>query len=372
MDQFLAIFVKYDPNWGSIIFIMVMSFFVAIFHTVILSSLFNLDFNKKLFFILNPSLIGICGLIDTRLALVVFLLISVSVFILGISGVFVASIRDKTETKKEIENFYKKYQILPSNKTKKIIFSSLFITILFVGMFYIGFQAILILIALVLIDIIFLPTNKRRFLKYQAILPVSKIRSIAMGLVEVEGKLRMIKPLKAPVSGKECIGFHYTIETITRGDNGEDNYSTIFSETVCNNFLIEDDTGAIEIDPKKIELVWIHNVTHERLNSKRYSDNTLNEGDEVILIGNASIDSNNKPIIKYDGFRKVLAIAPPTAVTGFNANKPFKHSFIFFTCIYCVLIVLVLITPIEIQYDTISIKKPDWTIFYSTPKTKEN
>lgn len=367
MDQLIEILTRYDPHWGGIIFLMAMSVGVAIFHTVIFAGLFNLDFNKKLFFIANPSIILACALIDTRWGFAAALILFASVFLFTLIGILVAGFRSNIKEKAEREKFYFQYQRTPPSSTRKNILLILFLLCIGVSFFYIGYSSLLIAFIYLLAIGIFRPTNKSRFLKYQAILPVSKIRSLAMGLVEVEGKLIMTSPLKAPLSGDDCIGFHYTIETISKDDNGRDSYSTIFSETICNDFLIEDETGSIKVNANNIEWFWVKSHTEEHNNSKRYTEYLIKQSDPMTLIGTASVEmDNNTPVIQYDNFRKVLAMAPSTEIRSFNVYKPFRHSFIFYSCIYLILIALVLVSPVEIQSNRVVIKMPDWKILTSS------
>lgn len=372
MEEFVEFLTRQDPDLGEIIAFMVMSFFMAIFHTVIFSLLFDLNFNKKLFFIVNPLIVGACGFIDPRWALAAFLLIGASVFISAFIGMIAAGRRSKAGEKKEIQAFYDRYQRTPPSRIGKRIFSFLFLAGIGAGFYFIGGETILFVIVFFIATAFLIPTNKSRFLKYQAILPLSKIRSVSMGLAEIEGQIKIIEPLISPISKTNCAGFFYEIEDITSDKDGKDSYTTIFSDTICNRFIIEDDTGSIEVNPKKIEMVWPENSTRQIDNGKRYSENLLKEGDQVLLIGRASFDVNNKPIMEYDNFRKVLAIAPSTGVTNFNSNKPLRHSFIFFCCIYFILVALVLLTPVEFDGNTIIVHKPNWEIFYLTPENNEN
>src|SRR5690242_20695524 len=54
---------------------------------------------------------------------------------------------------------------------------------------------IIILIFLYILALQFFGTHRDRFLKLQATLPTSKIRSMAMGMIEVEGRVLVDKPL---------------------------------------------------------------------------------------------------------------------------------------------------------------------------------
>jgi len=59
-------------------------------------------------------------------------------------------------------------------------------------------------------------TNNKRFLKTQA-----SLRSVAMGLAELQGKCHQIKPSISPIGSKNCIGFRYTIEDESTNKEGK-------------------------------------------------------------------------------------------------------------------------------------------------------
>ena len=84
------------------------------------------------------------------------------------------------------------------------------------------------LVIFVVIAILFLlPNSKKNFLRIQASLPTSKIKSLAKGLVELQGKLIMKTPLISPIGNEECIGYYYIIEDIERDKDGKNSYTTI-------------------------------------------------------------------------------------------------------------------------------------------------
>lgn len=85
-------------------------------------------------------------------------------------------------------------------------------------------------------------------------IPTSKIRSMAMGLVELQGKaLERVLLLKGPLTGKNCVFYKYQIERFEhRGKSSR--WITIAGETSCNSpFYLDDNTGKVLIDPKGVE-----------------------------------------------------------------------------------------------------------------------
>jgi len=94
----------------------------------------------------------------------------------------------------------------------------------------------------------------RKYLVWQAVrnLPTSKVRSAAIGLVELSGSARYDKPLISPISKKECAYWKVDIRTIS--DKGNANTAPFFKEESSDPFYVEDDTGRMRIDPEGAEV----------------------------------------------------------------------------------------------------------------------
>ncbi len=82
-------------------------------------------------------------------------------------------------------------------------------------------------------------------------IPTSKVRSLAMGLVEVfgEAKIAEKKILKSPFTNKDCVYYKYTIEEYRKqGKNSR--WVKVKKGEDSVNFYLKDDTGAVLVDPK--------------------------------------------------------------------------------------------------------------------------
>ena len=80
--------------------------------------------------------------------------------------------------------------------------------------------------------------------------PTSKIRSIAMGLVEIFGQVISIKErvFQSPFTDKECVYYQFTIEEYqSSGKNSH--WVTIKKGEQRGLFYLKDDTGMVLIDP---------------------------------------------------------------------------------------------------------------------------
>lgn len=358
MNEFLNSILNQDIDNPLIIFLMLFSLGLAIFHTGIVSGLFDIKIKGWFFFVFNPLLIGITALLYKPAVFLVFLVMVISVFALGIVGMFYAGIRDSLRESKKNERFYRKYNIKPQSKARKFL-SVLLSLVLFVVLGLSGFYMFLIIFGIIILQA-FLPNNKNRFLKFQGILPTSKIHTVAMGLAEVKGKLQYKEPpILAPIKDKECIGFRYVIEQISRDKEGKTSYTTIFEETKCNRFYIEDETGKIEVKPEELEMIWLPENSQYSDSGKRFTQYLLEPNDQMILVGKVSLE-NNTPVFEYESIKKVFAIAPIDKLEEHNESKPFMDSMYRFTAVFVMIVALILITPIKIEKNTILIGKPQF------------
>jgi len=329
---------------------------IAIFHSVLI--LDALEVNIKpgwIFFILNPALIGITFLINSKYTLVVFLLLFVSVFIIGFYTMITHSIKGIKKDAEDTRKFNKRYNIAPTPLWKKVLRILIgFAVIAF--LFSSGIYAFVIIFAFIIIQKL-LPNPTGQFLKLQATLPTSRIRSVAMGLAEVEGKLKMIEPMISPIKDKECIGFVYDIDKVSTNSDGDKSYSNIFTEQKVNPFIIKDETGVMKVIPDKLEFVWIAVEDRYERSGKRYTQYLLKEGDEVLIMGKASLE-NNKPVLTHESIKDIFAISPLAKVLHYNIYKPLLSSFVTFSALFAFISALILVTPVSIKDDQIVIEKP--------------
>jgi hypothetical protein len=82
-------------------------------------------------------------------------------------------------------------------------------------------------------------------------IPTSKVRSIAMGLVELYGGVAPSKEgvVTAPLSGKDCVHYSYTVQEY-RQQGKNSRWVTIKSGAKSLHFFLKDDTGQVLVDLK--------------------------------------------------------------------------------------------------------------------------
>ncbi len=85
-------------------------------------------------------------------------------------------------------------------------------------------------------------------------MPTSKMRSIAMGLVELKGKIEMAENLlKDPFDDKECVYWYVHIEEhVKRGKRSR--WVTRHKASDCVPFLFSDDTGSVLVQSKNANM----------------------------------------------------------------------------------------------------------------------
>jgi hypothetical protein len=79
--------------------------------------------------------------------------------------------------------------------------------------------------------------------------PTARIRSMAMGLVEINGKVRQRSAVNAPFSGRPCA--YWQIEIAVRGRRNS--WSTVHRNSSGQPFYVEDETGIAMIYPHGAE-----------------------------------------------------------------------------------------------------------------------
>ncbi|MET3537098.1 hypothetical protein [Chryseobacterium limigenitum] len=198
----------------------------------------------------------------------------------------------------------------------------------------------LVILSIIAVILIW-PNSRKKFLRIQASLPTSKINSVAMGLVEIQGKLIMKEPLISPVAKEQCIGYYYTIEDITKDKDGKDSYTTIHRETKCNVFEMQDDSGTIEIQAEGIELILLKETNVDFGGQKRYTETLLKNGQEMLLVGSAD-SRNGHSYIRKDAGNKILGITSVAGISVWNKYQPLLRSFLFTCIVISVLIILIL------------------------------
>ncbi len=151
-------------------------------------------------------------------------------------------------------------------------------------------------------------------------IPTSKIRSIAMGLVEIFGKVIPIKNnlLNSPFSNTECVYYKYTVERWVKR-NDRHHWQIVNSGKTSLPFKLQDGTGSVLIDPIGANI---------DIESTTYSSGAGN--DPPLIIQNF-LNSNN---LNYEGFfginyrmryrESIIVPGKNLYIIGSATDNPFK------------------------------------------------
>lgn len=369
MNEFSQFYSTLDVDNGLLVMLMVMSVFVAIFHTVIITGLYEIDLKPKwLFFVSNPLLIFVCSFYDKRLAALIAIALFLSVFVLGIIGMIVSVVRSGYQDSKE-ENERR----LRSGKPALLLWKKILITLS--GLLFFGLVLSLGVPYFIIIVFIILPfltslksTNKKRFYKFQRTLPTATIRSVAMGLAEISGKSKTIEPMISRIGSKPCIGYLHTIENVSTDKDGDDSYSLESSETICKPFYIQDSTGQMEVLSNDIEFIDFEIDERYEASKKRYTQYLLKENMDVLVIGKASIQENNEPVFEREEIKNVFGISPVESVENYNTMRPILQSAGYFVYFWVILIALILLTPVTLNNSSIKFGKINFDLPFQNSK----
>jgi hypothetical protein len=100
--------------------------------------------------------------------------------------------------------------------------------------------------------------------------PTSKIRSAAMGLVEVNGMAAGPYTMPAPITGKPCFLYHTT--AWQQRDGKKDEWDKVADETLHLPFFIDDSTGQLLVEPLGADLD-LHRDFREEYTASFFSSN---------------------------------------------------------------------------------------------------
>lgn len=365
MQDFYNFFLSLPNDPGVIIVLMTLSLFIAIFQSFIIVGALELELQPKwLLFALNPSLVALGWSIHGSLAFFIFMLLFLSIFIVGAIGMYQTNQKTDKNDLAELKRFYDKYQIKNSPKANKSLLFLLIIIVLFFSI-----MATPLFFLFMALFFFFKSNQKDKFTKYQAILPTSKVRSVAMGLAELQGRLIMIEPLMTPIEDKECIGFRYVIDDISTDSDGKERFSNQLDETKFNPFYLADETGQIKVNPENLSFVLYGHHAQYRNNGKRYTLYVATPQQRVLMIGKVSLE-NNTPILEYENIKKVFGIAPLKKVSNFNKLRPLRNSLLLYFFGFMILVIYLLLIPIYIKNERVildfDITHINWQNFLST------
>lgn len=225
------------------------------------------------------------------------------------------------------------------------IVMKLLLVVLFLSIPLLGGPGILLFFIIFLVSMM-MPDSQSRFMKYQDTLPTSKVRSLAMGLVELEGKLVAQERVEAPLTRRRCIGYFYTEHRQTRDSDGKKSYRLVRQEQRCCDFFFEDTTGKVLVSGDDLDLHLLDINKEEFSGDRRYREYVLEGRGDYLLIGQAT-HRGNKTVIVRDKLRRVFGIAPLENLVRRSKLSVVLRSGGLYAVVTGLMIALVLTLPVQ-------------------------
>jgi hypothetical protein len=127
------------------------------------------------------------------------------------------------------------------------------------GLIFLFFYSIMLFVG---ISVFYWGFSKFRLKRLIEDTPTSKIRSIAMGFVEIYGKVLPVKgegkTFRSPFAKKECVYYEYDIQEYHHSKNSS-GWRTIKSGKEMSSFFVQDETGYVMVDPTNAQVDIVDN-----------------------------------------------------------------------------------------------------------------
>jgi hypothetical protein len=150
--------------------------------------------------------------------------------------------------------------------------------------------------------------------------PTSKVRSLAMGLVELQGTAIPDVLLTGPYTKTPCVYYHIIIERLVRSKNSS-HWVKEFEMKTDIPFFLQDDTGSVVIDPKDADTNLPLRYT-SREGDRRYKEYNITKKEPIYVLGTARrTDSIEDRIHKEVEVRIREVVENPEGKQELDVNK---------------------------------------------------
>jgi hypothetical protein len=84
--------------------------------------------------------------------------------------------------------------------------------------------------------------------------PTAKVRSLAIGLVELQGELKGRSRTRGPFTDRDCVWWEVELQTLRDSNKGMRQWQTVHRESSGHPFYVDDGTGAALIYPQGADI----------------------------------------------------------------------------------------------------------------------
>jgi E3 ubiquitin ligase len=132
--------------------------------------------------------------------------------------------------------------------------------------------------------------------------PTSKIRSMAMGLVELKGTVVPRELLLSPYTRKRCVYYDYKLERLevrrfyspsSRRWVKTEEWVLVRAETESRRFMLRDETGEVLIDPKDASVPDVDVYEEGFAPRRKHTEHLVLAGAETYIMGSALQNPEN-------------------------------------------------------------------------------
>lgn len=349
-----------DKHVAMLLFMSLFLLGIAFFQTLILRNIYGWKYKPKwLLFVLEPVVLFLLWSIESDYSMYFFIFSFLLTFALLLIAIFVAPLVSRLiEAKTMSRKTGKKFTGFTVGKVVVRYVGGIVGLLAVLTIAQASFPLTLLFMFILLpLSLLKYPGGDRRFIHLQATLPTSPIRSVAMGLAEVEGNTVMREPLYSPINHVACIAYKYEIEEVGTDREGHSTYTTIHTENRCNAFSLQDETGVLDVTPDRLNLLLLPVHFQFTRNGKRYTQQLLLPGEKVLLVGMADT-KEGKTVFRYEEVKGVYALMASHSLNSYNKAKPLINRFLLYTSIFGIIVSLILLCQIAYQDGELHISLP--------------
>ncbi len=150
------------------------------------------------------------------------------------------------------------------------------------------------------------------YMKFKKVefLPTSTIRSVAIGLSEVKGKIMLHKKLISPVTQKECAGYKINYTVIRRRPGFWSSVVKYFgNDSKITDFYIKDETGKLLVKgSNEFTLKREFNENKWKVLYDNYKPNTIKINEQEVVFEGLRLTIENGKDIKKETLDELLTL----------------------------------------------------------------
>ena len=158
-------------------------------------------------------------------------------------------------------------------------------------------------------------------------IPRSRVRSVAMGFVELTGSARARTPVVAPLSGTSCVFYRFLLEREEPGGRGGSRWKTVDQGQSADWFDLDDGTGTITVDPDGVQAELGRDYRSITTGigllapRERCTEWRVNPGETITVVGTVRALRNLAQERQEDVHDRLVALKrEPARLRAFDAN----------------------------------------------------